>query len=139
MIAFKDIYIVERLNTIGEYYFYRQNPQDRLKKWTQTDIDRFCKEDPVHGNQVKALRGAGVVTAVGGLAGGAAGGAFTFSRGGTLNGSLITGAIGGISSLFISALMAQQVSVFTHGLYKFDKYETTKAFRDWWRKNGGAS
>jgi hypothetical protein len=35
-------------------------------------------------------------------------------------------------------MLSQQVTVFTHGLYSFDKKETTQSFRDWWAKNGGA-
>lgn len=138
MVFGKDTYIGDRAIAYSEYFFTQQNPADALKPWTRHDIDRFCKDDPVHGNQVKALRGAGWISGTGGLLGGVAGASYAFSNGGTLNGRIISATIGGIGCLAASFLVSNQVAVFTHGLYKFDKKETTAAFRDWWRKNGGA-
>lgn len=119
----------------------------RLRPWTRTDIEKFQKDDPQHGNNVKALRNAGILTAVGelpahpvacrhemyilrsmlsagSLGGGVAGGAFTFSRGGTLNGSIFTGLIGACrSSLFdaaatFSIVLQLRLSVFSACMYR---------------------
>jgi hypothetical protein len=36
-----------------------------LKPWGYSDVERFCKDDPYHGNNIKKLRSAGVVTTAG--------------------------------------------------------------------------
>lgn len=71
-----------------------QDTSPKLKAWTRADIDRFCKENPSAGADLKKLQTGGIISGlgfVGGLGGGAA---FWASRPGTLNGKLMSMLIG---------------------------------------------
>eukprot|EP00285_Hemiselmis_virescens_P015284 CAMPEP_0173389626 /NCGR_PEP_ID=MMETSP1356-20130122/12790_1 /TAXON_ID=77927 ORGANISM="Hemiselmis virescens, Strain PCC157" /NCGR_SAMPLE_ID=MMETSP1356 /ASSEMBLY_ACC=CAM_ASM_000847 /LENGTH=145 /DNA_ID=CAMNT_0014346839 /DNA_START=30 /DNA_END=467 /DNA_ORIENTATION=+ len=136
--SFSDLHTVQQFVKFRDYFFARPVEKKLLKPWTAADIDRFCKDDPVHGAQVKTLRQAGIITALGGVGSGAFGATWAFRRGGTINGGIISGIICGVSSAAIGLGMSQQLTVYTHSLWTFDKMETTKAFRGWWRAHGGA-
>mmetsp|Transcript_34540 Transcript_34540/g.69097 ORF Transcript_34540/g.69097 Transcript_34540/m.69097 type:complete len:148 (+) Transcript_34540:6-449(+) len=109
----------------------------RLKAWTKADIEKFCKENPQAGADLKKLRTGGVITGlglVGGLGGGAA---FWASRPGTLNGKLMSMLIGGLSCGVLGFLSSTSVASLSLGLYKIEGTKVNQQYLDWWAKNGG--
>ena len=80
-------------------FFTPPKPEDRLKPWTTADIAKFAAANPTVAADMHTLRSAGMVSAVGGLAGGFGGAAFFFSRPGTFNGKMFTAVLGSHPSL----------------------------------------
>ena len=67
---------------------------ERVKPWSSSDIDRFAKVYPQAAKDLRTMRSAGVWCVGGAVATAGSGAAFFFSRPGTLNGKLISGALG---------------------------------------------
>lgn len=84
-------------------------------------------QDPVHGANFASVRSAGKLVNASFLAGGATGATFMIARTRSVIGGLFGFVAGGVSGYIIG----DGVATFTHGLHKFNPYETNRAFYDW--------
>ncbi|EKX54431.1 hypothetical protein GUITHDRAFT_160665 [Guillardia theta CCMP2712] len=110
---------------------------ERVKPWSSSDIDRFAKVYPQAAKDLRTMRSAGVWCVGGAVATAGSGAAFFFSRPGTLNGKLISGALGAVASYVVGYLGTTNVVCYTHQLYKIDQYKVQIQFMEWWKENGG--
>eukprot|EP00960_Hanusia_phi_P049670 759697-Hanusia_phi.AAC.9 len=110
---------------------------DLVKPWTSKDIDRFAQVNPQAAKDLRTMRSAGVCSVGGAVVSAGAGAAFFFSRPGTLNGKLISAALGGVATYIVGYMATTNVVCYTHQLYKIDEYKVQTQFMSWWKENGG--
>eukprot|EP00271_Cylindrocystis_brebissonii_P022486 TRINITY_DN8673_c0_g1_i1.p1 TRINITY_DN8673_c0_g1~~TRINITY_DN8673_c0_g1_i1.p1 ORF type:complete len:150 (+),score=32.32 TRINITY_DN8673_c0_g1_i1:240-689(+) len=100
-----------------------------LPKWTEEDVQKFAKEEPVYGDQLLRLRQASQISGIGALVGGLGTSLYSYRYSRSVGGAALVLVFGVTASYALS----EEAANLGLGLYKFDAMETNFKFLHWWK------
>lgn len=101
-----------------------------LKRWSDADVEEFIHSDPVYGPQLKLVRQAAKISAVGAVVGGLSTSALVWRFGKSPHGTFLSL----LAGTAVGWCLGQEGATVAYGLHRFDCMDTNLKFLEWWKE-----